>query len=88
MIPGRPQGHYGSEEDAQLGLVQAQQGPAQAQLGLAPGGHGTASVSHGPASSGSVPLPSGWDVGKDYDGKIYYIDHINKKTTWVDPRER
>ena len=31
-------------------------------------------------------LPQGWDVGRDYDGKIYFIDHNTKKTTWVDPR--
>ena len=33
-------------------------------------------------------LPAGWDVGRDFDGKIYFIDHNNKKTTWVDPRDR
>lgn len=33
-----------------------------------------------------IPLPKGWDVGRDFDGKIYYIDHNNKKTTWRDPR--
>jgi hypothetical protein len=33
-------------------------------------------------------LPQGWDVGKDYDGKVYFIDHNTKKTTWIDPRER
>ena len=91
MIPNRPQGHYGSTEDAQLGLAQAQHGlvqPGPTHLGPVSVSHGSASVSHGSASSCSVPLPSGWDVGKDYDGKIYYIDHNNKKTTWVDPRER
>ena len=36
--------------------------------------------------SGSAPLPQGWDVGRDFDGKIYYIDHNSKKTTWTDPR--
>ncbi|KAH8325263.1 hypothetical protein KR074_010426 [Drosophila pseudoananassae] len=33
------------------------------------------------------PLPDGWDIAKDFDGKTYYIDHINKKTTWLDPRD-
>lgn len=37
---------------------------------------------------GEFPLPDGWDVAKDYDGKIYYIDHNTKKTTWLDPRDR
>ena len=34
------------------------------------------------------PLPEGWDIGMDYDGKPYFIDHKNKTTTWVDPRDR
>lgn len=38
--------------------------------------------------NGEIPLPSGWDIGTDYDGKIYFIDHINKQTTWIDPRDR
>jgi len=35
-----------------------------------------------------LPLPDGWDGGQDFDGKIYFIDHRNKRTTWIDPRER
>ena len=35
-----------------------------------------------------IPLPQGWELGRDYDGKIYFIDHNSKKTTWVDPRDR
>ncbi|XP_057670637.1 protein kibra isoform X1 [Diorhabda carinulata] len=38
--------------------------------------------------NGEIPLPDGWDFGQDYDGKIYFIDHISKKTTWIDPRDR
>lgn len=34
------------------------------------------------------PLPEGWDMGRDYDGKIYFIDHRSQTTTWVDPRDR
>lgn len=36
----------------------------------------------------NADLPDGWDIATDFDGKIYYIDHINKKTTWIDPRDR
>lgn len=36
----------------------------------------------------NIDLPDGWDIATDFDGKIYYIDHINKKTTWIDPRDR
>ncbi|KAK8377259.1 hypothetical protein O3P69_013723 [Scylla paramamosain] len=37
--------------------------------------------------NGELPLPSGWEIGHDYDGKVYFIDHNNKKTTWIDPRD-
>ena len=36
----------------------------------------------------SGPLPEGWDINFDFDGKPYFIDHKNKTTTWVDPRDR
>ncbi|CAG0920590.1 unnamed protein product [Notodromas monacha] len=38
--------------------------------------------------NGEIPLPDGWEMGRDYDGKVYYIDHNTKKTTWLDPRDR
>ncbi|XP_076065979.1 WW and C2 domain containing protein kibra isoform X1 [Oratosquilla oratoria] len=37
--------------------------------------------------NGELPLPSGWEIGHDFDGKIYFIDHNTKKTTWIDPRD-
>nr|XP_020470823.1 protein KIBRA [Monopterus albus] len=35
-----------------------------------------------------LPLPEGWEEARDFDGKVYYIDHINKCTSWIDPRDR
>ncbi|XP_060096605.1 protein KIBRA [Heteronotia binoei] len=35
-----------------------------------------------------LPLPDGWEEARDYDGKVYYIDHAAKTTSWVDPRDR
>uniref|UniRef100_A0A8C6T6D7 WW and C2 domain containing 1 n=1 Tax=Neogobius melanostomus TaxID=47308 RepID=A0A8C6T6D7_9GOBI len=35
-----------------------------------------------------LPLPEGWEEARDYDGKVYYIDHINHCTSWIDPRDR
>ena len=37
---------------------------------------------------GDLSLPPGWDTGTDFDGKVYFIDHQNQATTWVDPRDR
>ena len=39
-------------------------------------------------AQGDIPLPPGWDFGRDYDNKLYFIDHNSQKTTWVDPRDR
>ncbi|XP_034033747.1 protein KIBRA [Thalassophryne amazonica] len=35
-----------------------------------------------------LPLPEGFEEARDFDGKVYYIDHINQCTTWIDPRDR
>ncbi|XP_063059204.1 protein KIBRA [Engraulis encrasicolus] len=35
-----------------------------------------------------LPLPEGWEEARDFDGKTYYIDHINQTTSWIDPRDR
>ncbi|NXA32274.1 KIBRA protein, partial [Eudromia elegans] len=35
-----------------------------------------------------LPLPAGWEAARDYDGKVYYIDHGSRTTSWVDPRDR
>ncbi|CAL8268558.1 unnamed protein product [Merluccius merluccius] len=35
-----------------------------------------------------LPLPQGWEEACDFDGKVYYIDHINQATSWIDPRDR
>ncbi|KAJ8348425.1 hypothetical protein SKAU_G00270140 [Synaphobranchus kaupii] len=34
-----------------------------------------------------LPLPEGWEEARDFDGKVYYIDHINHTTSWIDPRD-
>jgi len=37
----------------------------------------------GPETEG---LPNGWTMQVAPNGRVFFIDHINKKTTWVDPR--
>lgn len=32
------------------------------------------------------PLPAGWEMRATPEGKIFYVDHNTKKTTWKDPR--
>lgn len=35
-----------------------------------------------------LPLPQGWEQARDFDGKVYYIDHASRTTSWIDPRDR
>lgn len=37
-------------------------------------------------SPASGPLPEGWEQAITSDGEIYYINHKNKTTSWLDPR--
>lgn len=39
-------------------------------------------------NNGKMPLPPGWEEARDVDGKKYFIDHNNKSTSWIDPRDR
>ncbi|XP_042538923.1 transcriptional coactivator YAP1 isoform X2 [Dipodomys merriami] len=34
----------------------------------------------------SGPLPDGWEQATTQDGEIYYINHKDKTTSWLDPR--
>ncbi|XP_014316262.1 transcriptional coactivator YAP1 isoform X15 [Myotis lucifugus] len=37
-------------------------------------------------NSASGTLPDGWEQAMTQDGEIYYINHKNKTTSWLDPR--
>ncbi|CAN0529660.1 unnamed protein product, partial [Ectocarpus sp. 12 AP-2014] len=37
-------------------------------------------------SSGEAPLPPGWSESKTAGGDIFYVNHKDKKTTWVRPK--
>lgn len=39
-----------------------------------------------PDCSLSGPLPEGWEQAITSEGEIYYINHKNKTTSWLDPR--
>jgi hypothetical protein len=32
------------------------------------------------------PLPQHWERGITSNGRVYYIDHASRTTTWQDPR--
>eukprot|EP01063_Lacrimia_lanifica_P001860 TRINITY_DN1096_c0_g1_i1.p1 TRINITY_DN1096_c0_g1~~TRINITY_DN1096_c0_g1_i1.p1 ORF type:complete len:748 (+),score=302.25 TRINITY_DN1096_c0_g1_i1:85-2328(+) len=33
------------------------------------------------------PLPTGWEIRSTDDGRVYFIDHNTRQTTWNDPRK-
>jgi len=39
-----------------------------------------------PTSAEPLALPQGWEVRNDSAGRPYFIDHINKRSTYDDPR--
>lgn len=34
------------------------------------------------------PLPEGWEQAITPEGEVYFIDHVNRTTSWFDPRIR
>ncbi|XP_029029724.1 transcriptional coactivator YAP1-like isoform X2 [Betta splendens] len=67
---------------SQLQSAAAQHPPVHAHSLSNPANATQQSIS--PETAG--PLPEGWEQAVTADGEVYYIDHINKATTWVDPR--
>uniref|UniRef100_A0A914CD15 HECT-type E3 ubiquitin transferase n=3 Tax=Acrobeloides nanus TaxID=290746 RepID=A0A914CD15_9BILA len=43
------------------------------------------SSSHSLSSSSHNTLPSGWEIRVDRHGRLIYLDHVNKRTTWQPP---
>jgi E3 ubiquitin-protein ligase NEDD4 len=37
-------------------------------------------------TTGSGSLPAGWEKRRAQDGRLYYVDHNTRLTTWADPR--
>ncbi|CAM4583657.1 unnamed protein product [Leuciscus chuanchicus] len=79
--------------------VRAHSSPASLQLGgVSPGtlsSMGPAPPQHLRQSSYEIPddvplppgpLPEGWEQAITSEGEIYYINHKNKTTSWLDPR--
>ncbi|ELT89303.1 hypothetical protein CAPTEDRAFT_225766 [Capitella teleta] len=38
--------------------------------------------------NGELPLPAGWEMESDFDGRPFFINHSAQITSWVDPRDR
>jgi hypothetical protein len=40
---------------------------------------------HGTSTSALLPLPPGWEVRLDRNGKEFYVDLVNRRTSWAHP---
>uniref|UniRef100_A0A1Q3EUS2 E3 ubiquitin-protein ligase n=1 Tax=Culex tarsalis TaxID=7177 RepID=A0A1Q3EUS2_CULTA len=53
-------------------------------------GTGSATAPTSPPTAPGAPaadgLPAGWSMQSAANGRMFFIDHINRKTSWVDPR--
>ncbi|KAM4590642.1 transcriptional coactivator YAP1 [Fundulus diaphanus] len=77
--------------------VRAHSSPASLQLGAVSGGSlsGMASAGASPQHlrqssyeiPDDMPLPAGWEMAKTHSGQRYFLNHIDKTTTWQDPRK-
>ncbi|GLD93836.1 hypothetical protein PINS_up002441 [Pythium insidiosum] len=46
-----------------------------------------ANSSETPDAAPPRPLPLGWEEKRDAKGRVFFVDHIHRLTTWTDPRE-
>jgi len=92
-------GIWQQEMQAQLGPMSGHSAAVYQVRGAATGGTQTAGGvmqphQHATAASPSSdflhqdPLPHGWEQGITPDGEIYFINHVDKTTSWYDPRIR
>ncbi|KAI8378514.1 hypothetical protein BD560DRAFT_389578 [Blakeslea trispora] len=49
---------------------------------------GVTGVQNSMTTAGSGPLPPGWEMRTNPDGRPYFVDHNTRTTTWVDPRRQ
>jgi len=58
---------------------------AAAGAALMEPGSGTVSGSSGAGAAGEPPLPPAWEARMDSHGRIFYIDHTTRTTSWQRP---
>lgn len=75
-----------SSADGDASSLSAASGDARTTS--APAGDGSLSAAAAPAGADAVDgdLPAGWSMQVAPNGRIFFIDHNDRKTSWVDPR--
>jgi len=66
-----------------------QQEPHQAPNGPSPpSGGAPPMLATGATTAGTGELPPGWEQRHNPEGRMYFVDHNTRTTTWVDPRRQ
>ncbi|KAF8895481.1 hypothetical protein BD779DRAFT_1499760 [Infundibulicybe gibba] len=52
----------------------------------APNQTGSVTVTRPPTNTNLGPLPSGWEMRLTSTGRVYFVDHNTRTTSWDDPR--
>jgi E3 ubiquitin-protein ligase NEDD4 len=61
----------------------------QGSSGTAANAHNAASMmASGATTAGTGELPPGWEQRHTPEGRVYFVDHNTRTTTWVDPRRQ
>ncbi|KAM6052713.1 E3 ubiquitin-protein ligase Itchy homolog isoform 3-T5 [Theristicus caerulescens] len=77
-----------SSEQSPEGATAATTAPATAALTTPPVSRQVQPVNPPPQALTTVsqgPLPPGWEQRVDQHGRVYYVDHVEKRTTWDRP---
>ncbi|KAM9260353.1 LOW QUALITY PROTEIN: E3 ubiquitin-protein ligase Itchy homolog [Cariama cristata] len=77
-----------SSEQSPEGATAATTAPATAALTTPPVSRQVQPVNSPPQALTPVsqgPLPPGWEQRVDQHGRVYYVDHVEKRTTWDRP---
>lgn len=61
---------------------------ATATTATASNGGGVVGAQNNMTTAGSGPLPPGWEMRTNPEGRPYFVDHNTRTTTWVDPRRQ
>ncbi|XP_020011918.2 WW domain-containing transcription regulator protein 1 isoform X2 [Castor canadensis] len=86
-------GHPGPRLPSGAQHVRSHSSPASLQLGAGAGAAGSPAQQHAHLRQQSydvtdeLPLPPGWEMTFTATGQRYFLNHIEKITTWQDPRK-
>lgn len=56
--------------------------------GETPGANANAAGMGNATTAGSGEMPAGWEQRYTPEGRVYFVDHNTRTTTWVDPRRQ